>query len=116
MTYSPQNLYCEYVIGERAPRLLSFSIVLPDMQYSSEIKIEKIDSDVYDVKINSLNPLSIYYILSGRDTAFNKLLHIVEGYNLPVSGALTLRYDDNGFRRLHLRSDSCCRNHSTIER
>ncbi|MDR2794949.1 MAG: hypothetical protein LBB12_04180 [Holosporaceae bacterium] len=96
--YTPQNLYCEYLVGQRAPRLLSFSIVLPHMPYRSEISIEKeekIEGNVYDVKINSLNPHSIYHVLLGRDTPFNRLLPLIEGYNLPLSGVLKFRYDGN---------------------
>lgn len=98
VTYTPQNLYCEYLVGEKAPRLLSFSIRLPNMLYSSEISIEREDKsegNVCEVKINSLNPQSVYCVLQGRDTPFSKLLPLIEGHNLPLSGILRFRHDGN---------------------
>ncbi|GHU10559.1 hypothetical protein FACS189449_00240 [Alphaproteobacteria bacterium] len=102
ITYNLKNLYCEYMVGEKSPRSLSFSTVLPGMRYNSNVKIRRSEEEnrtIYHVKVDAFNPLSVYNTFSHLDTGLNKLMPLIRGYNLPVSGTMKLTYNKNKFSK-----------------
>lgn len=86
-----QNLYCEHRLDEATPTVVDFRTVLPKQNYSSTVRMVKdIDGSTYDIKINSFNPSVIYDAFVKRNTAIEKFMPLIQGYNLPVSGDLKL--------------------------
>lgn len=91
-----KNLYCDYSLQENAPNVIDCSIVLPGQQYPSGIKIVRLgDSSkpIYNVKLHSVNPLPIHNAFARRNATLEKLMTLINGYNLPVSGDLKLSFN-----------------------
>lgn len=90
-----KNVYCEYKLNDIFPSVFSCSSILPGQKYSSVIQFEKIgslDTSLYNVKINSLNPSAIYNAFARRNTSIEYLMSMIEGYNLPVSGNIKVSF------------------------
>jgi hypothetical protein len=50
------------------------------------------DKDLYDVTVDSINPICIYNAFAGRNTVIEDIMPLIKGHNLPVSGNMKLRF------------------------
>lgn len=102
-----KNVYCNYNIGDKFPDVLDFSIILPGQKYPSGIKTTKISRkglETYKIKLDSVNPLPIHTHFAGRNPSLEKLMAFISGYNLPVSGDITVSFDKK-FRKPNCKFD-----------
>ncbi|MDR0968112.1 MAG: AsmA-like C-terminal region-containing protein [Holosporaceae bacterium] len=94
-----KNAYCEHRIGDKFPRTIECSVLFPGQWRVSNISLNKFavgGKTVYDVKLESLNPLAITSSLNKRNAPIDyRLFSFIEGYNLPISGKITLDFDDS---------------------
>ncbi|MDR0555405.1 MAG: hypothetical protein LBG20_00090 [Holosporaceae bacterium] len=98
-----KNLYCEHRMGDNFPRIVDFSMSFPGQDYVSRLSLTKSnemgDKFSYIVKTDSLNPFFINTTFSKRNTPLdNRIFTLIDGYNLPVSGTLTLNFEGEKFR------------------
>ncbi|MDR2268234.1 MAG: hypothetical protein LBD81_02140 [Holosporaceae bacterium] len=90
-----KNFYCEYTASAMLPKVLSFSSVMPGTEHSTTVKMHKVlenNKTFYDITLDSMNPFSIYSAFASKNTPFNDFVSLLEGYDLPISGTLRLKY------------------------
>jgi hypothetical protein len=97
-----KNVYCEHRIGDPFPSALDFAMPFPEQNYISRMSMTRSGagdhSFVYAVKIDSLNPASVNAVFARRNVPMDsRILNLIDGYNLPVSGTLKLKFDDTKF-------------------
>jgi hypothetical protein len=96
-----KNVYYEHKIGEKFPRAIDCSASFPDQKYVSNICLTRsaIGNDLtYDVKLESLNPYALTSAFARRNIPIDgRIFSIIDGYNLPISGSLKLRFNDAEF-------------------
>jgi hypothetical protein len=95
ITWNLKNFYSEYEVGAKLPRVLSFSSVMPGTEHSATVKMQRVlenNNVFHDVTLDSMNPFSIYSTFANKNTLFNEWISLLEGYDLPVSGTLRLKY------------------------
>ncbi|MDR2158074.1 MAG: hypothetical protein LBO02_02020 [Holosporaceae bacterium] len=97
-----KNVYCEHKMGEKFPRIIDGTLYhLPEQGYMSNISLSKSEvgnKSVYDVKLESLNPLSISSAFAKRNIPIDSRIFLaIDGYNLPVSGTLKLNFEGTKF-------------------
>lgn len=90
-----KNLFAEYDVKSDKLTKIVFSSKLPRQKYTSDIKVEQNADGSYDATLNSVNPSVIYNAFVKRNTPIEKVLPIIKGYNLPVSGNLNVVLNEN---------------------
>lgn len=88
-----RNVYCDYNLKGNFPTSLNFSIVLPNQRYPSAVKIKRVPEKnrrVYKINLDAVNPFPIHNHFAGRNLAVEKVMAFIGGYNLPVSGNVTV--------------------------
>jgi hypothetical protein len=90
-----KKLYCEYRIGSKIPNVLAFSSVMPRTDHCASIKMHKVLENgqvFHEIRLDSLNPFAIHSTFAHKNTPFDDWVALLEGYDLPVSGTLKLKY------------------------
>jgi hypothetical protein len=92
-----KNVYCEHKLGNNFPNAIDFSAVVPGQKYFSRISVHRIinrlSSNSYDIKLESINPAAISKIIARRSTPIDGWPYVMDGYNLPISGNIYLGFD-----------------------
>ncbi|MDR2646126.1 MAG: hypothetical protein LBC04_03075 [Holosporaceae bacterium] len=96
-----KNVYCEHKIGEKFPETIGCTVLIPEQKHISNISLTRLGSEnrfTYDVKIESINPFAIGSIFAKRNIPLdNRILAIIDGHNIPVSGTLKLDFEGTEF-------------------
>ncbi|MDR0753101.1 MAG: hypothetical protein LBE95_00285 [Holosporaceae bacterium] len=96
-----KSVCCKHKVGERFPQTISCAILAPEQKYISNISLTRLGSKngfTYDVKLESINPFVIGAIFAKRNIPLdNRILAIIDGHNLPVSGTLKLNFEGAEF-------------------
>ncbi|MDR2765973.1 MAG: hypothetical protein LBB63_00725 [Holosporaceae bacterium] len=94
-----KNLYCEHKMGDKFPSMIDCSLVMPEQLYTTNVGIIRNGFGkkcTYDVKLGAINPTIMYNKLIGSDLVLDrKLLAMIDGYNLPVSGHIKLNFNED---------------------
>jgi hypothetical protein len=92
-----KNVCCTHKIGEKFPKTINFATSIPEQKYASNISLAKSsvgNRSTYDIRIESINPFNINLALAKRNVPLDdRILALLDGYNLPVSGTLKLTFE-----------------------
>ncbi|MDR3187533.1 MAG: hypothetical protein LBT63_03865 [Holosporaceae bacterium] len=101
VNWNLKNVYCEHKVGDRFPRIIDCSLMLPEQEYTTAISLSRTTSGkkhCYDVKLGSLNPSIVSDAFTRGDILLDgRILALIEGYNLPISGNINLNFDGEKF-------------------
>ncbi|MDR1375271.1 MAG: hypothetical protein LBJ45_00450 [Holosporaceae bacterium] len=96
-----KNVYCEYKVGNQFPRIIDCSLLLPEQEYTTSLSVSRTTSGKkhsYDIKLGSLNPSIVSDAFTRGDILLDgRILSLIEGYNLPISGNIQLNFDGKEF-------------------
>lgn len=90
-----KNVYYEYNTKTQLPEALSVAMTLPGQKYASSFNLNHVRGNKYKLKLVSVNPGVLMDTLSKMNIALDKRLSsTLEGYNLPVSGSVNLKFEN----------------------
>lgn len=91
-----QNVCCEYNALSKLPQTLTMTMALPNQKEKSRFTLKHVKGPQYKLKLTSLNPDALIRTLSKVNISVDqRVASMFEGYNLPVSGNINLKFNKN---------------------
>lgn len=89
-----QNVYCEYNALSKLPQALAATLALPGQKAKSSFNLKHVRGNDYKLKLTSLNPDALMQTLLKMNISVDqKVASLFDGYNLPVSGNVNLKFN-----------------------